>query len=642
MLLYKVKTFKIMYPKLKKFLKLNMFILGYGVINGYIDKSYKININDKEKITNVTNNAINESSVNYYNFQKEKHSRTFLIEKAKTEVFDMIIIGGGSSGAGVLQAASEKGLKVCLIEKYDFASGTSSKSTKIAHGGIRYLEEMFYLKSPIEKFLLVKEALSERDTILKSGSFINNQVELSILHNNIFMAYYYYIGMFVYHSIYRINLLFNKSFTALINGPSIKYENEDGNYFFKISLWEGQFIDTRQNILTLLSSQINKTQSIILNYTEKLEYAYDDDNKIKEVNCKDTLTGKEFTIKGKVFANCTGVFSDCNLSKKENLNNHIKSSKGTHIIVNKSIFPKKYHSHGFIIPKTSDGRLLFIIPYQGKFIIGTTDNFDEKSDLVSPTENEIDWITKEVTIYFGMNEKILKDNITSSFAGQRPIVVLNQTENSENLKSVSRKHVVYHDANQCKNLYSLFGGKWTSYLSMGEDLVNKVFNDYPLLGNSELKVDQEYKFKLNGSIENSELSYNEEREVYKHILNNLIDKYPLIPPSYIRKLITLYGINAIKILHQGEIEKTNIPLSKELSEFILIYKSELNYCIDYEHVVTTNDFLCRRRGISFLNSKLAELYIPSVAESLGSRLNWSKDHVLEDKNLSVKNMKYMI
>lgn len=619
----------------RTFISINVVVFSYGYLNGKIDKKLSFtSFNEqklKDKVAQIEQNECNIKSSN----------RREIINKMKKEEFDIVIIGGGSAGAGVIQAAAEKGLKVCLIERNDFASGTSSKSTKLAHGGLRYLEDVIFLRNPIEKLKLVKEALAERDVILKSGAFVNNQVEVIIPTKDVIMAAYYFYGSFVYHLIYRFSLLLNYHLKALLSGPFIKYSFTRKQ--FEIYLHEGQMIDSRQNVLTLLSTQIKNTDSVIGNYIEFEEFIKED-KIIKAALCKDKETGENFYVKAKAFANCTGVFADNNIDRSDsNFNKMVKASKGTHIVVNKNIFSSDLHSSGLIIPKTSDGRLLFILPYQGKYLIGTTDEMEEKKEITKPNYNEIDWIVKEVSSFFNIKQDFIKENITSSFSGQRPIVIRDIENKSDNqLKSVSRKHIIYSDKNISKNLFTLMGGKWTSYLNMGKELLNEMMIEVPeLKANNSLKAKDDYNFKLFGSYEDPTISYKEERQMYKYLIELLSKSYPDVPNHYIRKLVSLYGKNASYILSTGKSEGTNKSINSTLSSYYLIYESELKYCIENEYVIKPNDFINRRRSIGFLNTHIAEMYIPDVTKFIGKYFSWTEEKLKAEEELAINNLKYM-
>lgn len=669
-----------MFKFIRRFIKFNAGVIGVGVALSYKDPSLNFNFFNtkdnyflkKKVLSNIYRDEIN-------NNKPVNSNRDNTINNMKNTSYDIVIIGGGSAGAGAFSAATRKGLNACLIEKEDFSSGTSSRSTKIAHGGIRYLQEVFKNKEPFEKLSLVKESLSERDRVLKSGVFINNQVEIQIPSRNIYQGLYHFYGSSIYHLIYIfsniyfkidynlkyfINRIFSLEFDnninsgsllGLISFPRINIHTNNKAAFnssTSVSIFEGQFIDSRQNVLTLLNN--NNTQSNCCNYIEFIRYIYNNDkSKILGVEVIDKVKNSKFVIKAKSFANCTGVVSDLNLDDKDkNLNEMLLASKGTHIVVNKGIF-KYIDNKGIMIPKTSDGRILFILPYQGKYIVGTTDENVKKSLKVKPLQKEIDWIVRELCNYFDIKDNnIIYSNITSAWSGVRPIVYYKNTANKTvnqnetlDLKAVSRKHIIYKGNSD--NLYSLMGGKWTIYLKMGEELIDKMIDNIDDLSIYRGKI---YKInaKLFGSFESnnkSTLSYSDERKMFKLLASLIKELYPKIPEFYINKLISLYGVNAFSMLEKGKINNTNKPIDdkeKYLSKYFYILESELDYCIENEFVVKPNDFLLRRRSIGFLNSEITKLFIPIVTDLIGKKLNWNNNKINNETIEAQKRLEYMI
>ena len=234
----------------------NFAALGYGYINAYYYNNNKALI-DKTKYGNQ------EFTQKFNEFQNNKENskyfakpidRNLMIEELKSKQFDLLVIGGGSAGAGVLLDAYTRGLSVALIESNDFSSGTSSKSTKLAHGGIRYLEDAFRLKTNFkDAFNLLFEALSERDFFLNSAPFMNKRVEIKVPAQNWIELNYYYLGVFVYHSLYFASNFPNLFYT--FSGPKLYITNDNKNIAAKYfaGWYEGQFWDARQNLLSVLT-----------------------------------------------------------------------------------------------------------------------------------------------------------------------------------------------------------------------------------------------------------------------------------------------------------------------------------------------------------------------------------------------------
>lgn len=641
--------------KIRRIALLTMGIFGGIIINGFrlgFKQTHQITLS-KEEIQNYDTKI--ESEI-IRELIKKPYSREENVQ-LMNDNFDFIIIGGGSVGSGVFKKAVEKGLKICLIEKSDFSSGTSSRSTKIAHGGIRYLEEAFKLKSPIEKLYLVYEALMERDRILNSGAFINNIVEIAIPCKSFSNMVYMYLGTFVYQMMYVFSYtnrrefkkypwyhFFEKINDILIPFPRIKTDSLL-NSSLSVNMYEGNMVDSRQNVLTLLASQNNNTNnSRICNYVEFKEYILNSDKKIIGVLCNDLINNKEIKIYGKFVCNCTGIFGDQNLgdnNKKED--KLLIASKGTHIVLKRDVFNSiiKKNDIGTMIPKTTDGRILFILPYFNNILVGTTDQIHNKSYINEIECEELDFIIDELNTYFNIPKEDLYKNLLSSWSGLRPILVNDPNSNHMNnsdlktVKEVSRKHVIYHDKEN--NLYSIFGGKWTTYLRMGDDLVNEILYNNPELG---YKITGEDKlFKLRGSIPTDSLNFYKEKLYFKTIFKDKLTKeFPDIPLKYIEYLIFMYGIHAKTILNNGKLNNTNSSVSSK--EFIL--KSELDYAIFREYCEYPNDFICRRSSLAFHDLQKAKNVIEDINSYFALKKNWSKEKEHTICELSKENLQYML
>lgn len=596
----------------------------------FSEKIQTKNNNNNKTNTSNKNNNINNNSIN------EIENRSEQIKRLQTENFDLLIIGGGSVGAGVLLDAYSRGLKCGLIESYDFASGTSSRSSKLIHGGLRYLEEAFTfdwkvgIKERIKKFSLVDEALKERNFIRTSAVFMNKQLELVIKASNYLTLLYYYNGAFLYQLIY------------LLSDIKRIGENEKSlgfNFYFmplkldllgkKIYLYEGQMNDARQNILSILSCITNnyiekRATAAAANYTEFRSYIYNENSQIIGIKAYDKLSNKELEIKATAVANCTGIFCDENFPEGDSLKSKmIRASKGTHLI-----FKGLNLSESIMIPKTSDGRVLFIYPYNGYYLAGTTDKEQAKSFLPDVRQEEENFIINEMVNFspelFG-SEAALSEKISSKWAGFRPLVCEEGFNENTNSKSLARSHVVRFEPKS--RLYSLMGGKWTTYRNMGKELVDVVLANEPALQAKAIKCSSE-DFKLKGSIESYKEKYNlndflVEKVFYKDLVLKLQRDFDYLTKKQIKGLVKRYGVYAIQILLEGESEKTNKALFADYLE------SEVRYAIRNEMAVKPNDVICRRIGVGFLDDKVSLEGIPLVSKIIGEEMKLSKDEVVK-------------
>ena len=366
--------------------------------------------------------------------------------------FDFIVIGGGASGLGCALDASSRGYSVILLEKFDFCKGTSSRSTKLIHGGVRYLEK--------GQISLVYEALKERDILKKNAPHLVKQVGFLIPVYNYFLKFYYFFGLKIYDFISG-NLSFEKSRTvnkknAIELVPNVDKEQLKGGVVY----FDGQFDDSRLGIDIALTSEFNK--AILLNYMS-VESLIKENGKLKGVVAYDSINNNDFSIYSENVINATGVFSKSIMDLDSNkLKTVIRPSQGVHLVVDKSFLNGNF---GILVPKTSDGRVLFAVPWLDHVIIGTTDNVvDKPSFNPESTQKEINFILENIKNYLEIYPT--KKDIKSVFVGLRPLVANNFRSKS---KDLSRKHKIIVSES---GMVSIIGGKWTTYRRMAENVID--------------------------------------------------------------------------------------------------------------------------------------------------------------------------
>ena len=366
--------------------------------------------------------------------------------------FDFIVIGGGASGLGCALDASSRGYSVVLLEKFDFCKGTSSRSTKLIHGGVRYLEK--------GQISLVYEALKERDVLINNAPHLVNQVGFLIPVYNYFLKFYYFFGLKIYDFISG-NLSFDKSRTvsresAIKLVPNVEKQKLKGGVVY----FDGQFDDSRLGIDIALTSENNN--AVLINYMS-VESLIKENGKIKGVIAHDSVNNNNFSINSDNIINATGVFSRSVMeldSKK--LKTVIRPSQGVHLVVDKCFLNGNF---GILVPKTSDGRVLFAVPWQDHVIIGTTDTVvDNPSFNPESTQEEINFILENIKNYLEVYP--LKEDIKSVFVGLRPLVANNSSSKS---KDLSRKHKIIVSES---GMVSIIGGKWTTYRRMAENVID--------------------------------------------------------------------------------------------------------------------------------------------------------------------------
>ncbi len=375
-----------------------------------------------------------------------------LQEIAKNEMFDLLIIGGGATGLGAALDAASRGYTVCLLEANDFAQGTSSRSTKLVHGGVRYLAQ--------GNIKLVKEALQERGWLMNNAAHVCNVMPFVVPTFSWMQKMYYGSGLTLYDmmagkkSLGATKWLNKKNTISLLHGIASK--NLSGG----ICYYDGQFDDARLAID--IARTAYRQGARMLNHC-KVTGLIKKMGKLVGVDAYDAINNTEIQVYGRMVINATGVFADSIMQMDEEQHEAIVSpSQGVHIVVDADRFPC---DAAMMIPKTDDGRVLFAVPWYGKIIIGTTDTPVSKIEYEpKPLDEEIDYLIAHANRYF--RNAISKKDIRSSFAGLRPLV---KQKGIKKTALLNRDHTIIVSKN---NLVTVTGGKWTTYRKMAEDAVN--------------------------------------------------------------------------------------------------------------------------------------------------------------------------
>lgn len=380
-------------------------------------------------------------------------SRDAVITKIEsTKSWDVIIIGGGASGLGTALDAVSRGLSCLLIEKHDFGSGTSSKSTKLVHGGVRYLAQGYVS--------LVIEALRERSYFLNQAHHVADIQKFIIPAYGWVEAIKYYFGLKIY-DLLAINRSLGKTrwlsaSKTIAIFPTIDKKNLKGG----IEYIDGRFDDTRMCID--LVNTIFEHKGYCINYCS-FDSFLKANNKIEGVKVQDHLTNNSYNIYGNVIVNATGVLTGEVMDKDDySPQLTIAASQGAHLVSRKKITNTEY---GLMIPKTSDGRVLFAIPWKNKLLVGTTD-IAQKHIVDNPraSEAEVSFILGNLQQYCGT--EVTKEDICATFAGLRPLAA--PKEGKLKTKEISRSHKIITSKS---GLVSIIGGKWTTFRKMGEDTI---------------------------------------------------------------------------------------------------------------------------------------------------------------------------
>ena len=345
--------------------------------------------------------------------------------RAQREPLGMIVIGGGATGVGVAVDAAARGYRTLLLEQHDFGKGTSSRSTKLVHGGVRYLEQ--------GQVSLVMEALKERGILRQNAPHLVSELPFVVPNYSWWEGPFYGIGLKVYQAMagkygFGPSELLSKEETVE-RIPNINTDGLRGGVIY----YDGQFDDARL-LIDLVATAVEQG-AILLNYMQVTGLTKDADGLLDGVIARDIESGEEFALKAKVVVNATGPFTDSvRHMAAPKVEDMVSPSQGAHIVLDKSFLPG---DHAIIVPRTSDGRVMFAIPWHGHTLVGTTDTPIEHANLEPvPMEQEIEFMLSTASLYLA--KKPTKQDILSTFAGIRPLLRSGDSKNTAVLLSRSR------------------------------------------------------------------------------------------------------------------------------------------------------------------------------------------------------------
>ena len=483
--------------------------------------------------------------------------------------WDIVIIGGGATGMGCAIDAASRGYKTLLLEKEDYGKGTSGKSTKLIHGGVRYLRQ--------GNLSLVLESLKERTLLKKNAPHIVHDLKFVVPTYKWWESSFYGIGLKIYDCLagkegIGDSKILSKKETAQ-SLPTISQKYLRGGVLY----YDAQFNDTR--LLINMMQTAKEQGATVLNYHEFLSFTKTKDGTIDGGKINDTRNQKQYTVKAKAIVNATGVFSDSIRNMNKNtVSKIITSSQGVHIVLDKSFLPG---DSAVMIPKTDDGRVLFAVPWNNKIIIGTTDTpVEEYSCEPMPQKEEIDFLLTHTAKY--LTKAPTRGDVKSIFVGLRPLV---KNGNKANTKSISRKHVIEVNKN---GLITIAGGKWTTYRKMAEDTIDK-------------------------SAIIAGLPYIKSNTECLHIHGYTTNVKP-------NDFLGDYGRDADLIL---DLIEKRPELKKKIHPDYPIIKGQVVWAIHNEDAKTIEDFLARRSRLLFLDAKASIDCAEGVAEIFKHELNLS-------------------
>jgi glycerol-3-phosphate dehydrogenase len=498
--------------------------------------------------------------------------------------WDVIIIGGGATGLGAALEAASRGHRTVLVESHDFAQGTSSRSTKLIHGGVRYLRQ--------GQIGMVRHSLLERQRLLQNAPHIVHSLDFVLPTYRRGDRTFYYAGMRMYDLL--AGQLFNGRARRLSVDetvqqlPNLRSEGLRGGVLYA----DGQFDDTR---LAITLARTAVTQGAVLANYMKVERLIRSGSKITGVVVRDQLTGREYSLAGRVVLNATGVFADAILqmdedsaaesqrnSQRDDSRPRIAPSQGSHLVLDADFLPG---SAALMIPETDDGRVLFAIPWHGKVLLGTTDlAVKEVQRDPRPGRSEIDYLLKHAGRY--LKRSPVQSDVRSMFAGLRPLVA--SPSNTRSTASLSREHIIHTSDG---GLITVIGGKWTTYRQMGDDLINRAEQT----GGLSRKPSITAGLRLHGSEKSS-------------------------ADSFAASNLRIYGSDAKTI---EELTRTHTAWGALLHPRLPYLAAEVIWATRNEMAVTVEDILARRTRALFLDAAAAVECAPVVARLMANELNQS-------------------
>ncbi|BBO71871.1 glycerol-3-phosphate dehydrogenase [Desulfosarcina alkanivorans] len=497
--------------------------------------------------------------------------------------WDMLVIGGGATGLGCALDAASRGYQTLLVEQDDFAKGTSSRSTKLVHGGVRYLQQ--------GNVSLVLEALHERGLLMQNAPHLVRNQAFIVPNYEWWDGPFYGVGLKVYDLLAgRLGLGTSKWLSkaeTLQRIPTLEPDRLRGGVVYH----DGQFDDAR--LAVNLAQSIADAGGVPVNYMQVTDLTYSGEM-INGVTIKDSLTGEERTVRARVVINATGIFADDILRMdRPGAPALITHSQGIHLVLDKRFLKG---NTAIMVPQTEDGRVLFAVPWHDRVLVGTTDTPVDRATLEPrPFEEEIDFILKHAAQY--MVEDPVREDILCVFAGLRPLVGAGEGKKTA---AISRDH---HLAVSPSGLVTITGGKWTTYRKMAEDAVDQA----ALIAGLPESDCRTRTLRIHGWLKNMD---------------------PADP-------MRAYGSDAVSI---RRIVDTDARMGEKLHDRLPYVGAEVIWAVRHEMAVTLEDVLARRTRALILDAPasmdIAEKTAALMAHELGRGAEWEREQVAGFKMLA--------
>lgn len=504
--------------------------------------------------------------------------------KMNPDDWDVLIIGGGATGLGVAIESASRGYQTLLLERHDFAKGTSSRSTKLVHGGVRYLQQ--------GNVSLVMEALKERGLMQKNAPHLVGNQPFIVPNYDWWEGPFYGVGMKVYDMLAGKQGFGRSKWLSVEETkeqiPTLETEGLKGGVVY----YDGQFDDSRLAV-NMAQTAVDQGGTVI-NYMDVTGLTRSDEDLINGVIATDAETGEEYELTSKVVVNAAGPWTD-EIRKMEDpeASRRIKPSQGVHIVLDSSFLPG---DSAIMVPRTEDGRVLFAIPWHGKAVVGTTDTEIPDTPMEpKPKEEEVEFLIEHAAKY--MNKDPDRSDVLSVFVGIRPLVA---PEDSDDTSSISRDHslTISH-----AGLVTIAGGKWTTYRIMAEDTVDQAatlagLDDRPCVT----------------------------KELHIHGYHQNAEQFGVLE---------FYGADAAAI---RDLTREKDSYSNQIHDDLPTREVEVVWAARNEMARTVEDFLSRRTRSLLLNARASVEMAPKVAEILARELgkdgSWEKKQIKEYEQLA--------
>lgn len=508
-------------------------------------------------------------------------NRDEMINRLEEDHFDVLVIGGGATGLGVAIDAASRGYRTALVESYDFAKATSSRSTKLIHGGVRYLEQM--------NFSLVMEALRERGILYRNAPHLVSDLSFVVPHYHWWEGPFYGIGLKLYDTMAgRLNLAPSEflSYDETIEViPNIEREGLNGG----VRYHDGQFDDARMAITMALTA--HEHGAVLANYVEVKELVKER-GFVSGVVALDKESGKSLTLKARVVVNATGIFADaiCRMDRPD-APPLIEPAQGIHLVFDRSFQPS---DTAIMVPHTDDGRVLFAIPWHDRLLVGTTDTALKESAIEPiPLDEEVEFILRNAGRYLEKDPG--RGDVKSVFAGIRPLV--HPPGKRLESKEISRSHEVFTSET---GLVTIVGGKWTTYRKMAEDTMEHVM----MVGDLPERQCVTDKLKLYGAMDRED------------------------PELTADDRLRVYGREAARI---RKMELEQMELGRQIHPDLPYRYSQVLWGVREEMARTVEDILSRRTRALILDAEKSIEAAPEVAKVIARELGfdeaWEKRQV---------------